>query len=111
MRIYETSSPNAAELYFKKSIVGHVAMLLAEALGSVRKPQRAARRGGSRARTTKAVARPIETPRVGWLDRLDAWFCRQEQKEREAYLARSCDVFELERRMEALDRDGIVRYY
>ncbi|MDQ2916553.1 MAG: hypothetical protein M3R40_05235 [Pseudomonadota bacterium] len=49
--------------------------------------------------------------RMSWLDRLDAWFQRQEQKDREAYLARSRDVFELERRIELLNRNGIARYY
>jgi len=110
MRTYEISSPNAAELYFKRSIVGHVAMLLAEALGPGRRPQGDARSAGSRHRARQGI-KPAKTPRAGLLDRLEAWFWRQEQKEREAYLAQSRDIFELERRMEALDRDGIWRYY
>ena len=111
MRTYEISSPNAAELYFKRSIVGHVAMLLAEALGTGRKPQGDARRAGSRNQATGQALKPAETPRAGLLDRLDGWFWRQEQKQREAYLAQASDIFELERRMEALDREGVWRYY
>ena len=49
--------------------------------------------------------------RGGMLDRLDRWFWRQEQKAREAYLAHSQDVFDLERRMTALERGTISRYY
>jgi len=111
MRTYEISSPNAAELYFRDSILGHVAMLLAEALGATRKSRRAPRRAETRAAVVKPVAKPVAPPRAGWLDRLDAWFWRQEQKDREAYLAESRDIFELERRIELLDREGIARYY
>jgi hypothetical protein len=111
MKTYEISSPNAAELYFRDSILGHVAMLLAEALGATRKPRRAPRRAETRTAAVKPVAKPVEPARAGWLDRLDAWFWRQEQKDREAYLAESRDIFELERRIELLDREGIARYY
>jgi len=45
----------------------------------------------------------------GALERLDRWFWRQEQKARDDYLATSVDVFELERRIEALDRGAILR--
>jgi hypothetical protein len=112
MLTHKITSPNAAELYFKDSVLGHVAMLLAEALGGLGRRNTAARRGGSPAKApAKAVAKSAEAPRLPWLDRLDAWFWRQEQKDREAYLARSRDVFELERRIELLDREGISRYY
>jgi hypothetical protein len=111
MRTYEISSPNAAELYFRDSILGHVAMLLAEALGGARRPRRAPRRAEMSSAAAKRAAKPVEPPRTGWLDRLDAWFWRQEQKDREAYLAQSRDIFELERRIELLDREGISRYY
>jgi hypothetical protein len=111
MRTYEISSPNAAELYFRDSILGHVAMLLAEALDGARRPRRAPRRAEMSAAAAKPAAKPVEPPRTGWLDRLDAWFWRQEQKDREAYLAKSRDIFELERRIELLDREGISRYY
>jgi hypothetical protein len=43
-------------------------------------------------------------PRLRWLDRLDNWFARQEQREREAYLAQSADIFELEQRIRRLER-------
>lgn len=44
------------------------------------------------------------------LDWLDARHFRQAQREREAYLAQSSDVFELERRMRAMDRSTGERY-
>jgi len=47
---------------------------------------------------------PPEIPKASWLDRLDDWLWRQQAHEREAWLAQSSDVFELERRIEALDR-------
>jgi Protein of unknown function (DUF3563) len=40
----------------------------------------------------------------GWLDRLDTWFWKQEMKNREAFLAQSIDIFDLEQRMRCLER-------
>src|SRR2546423_196220 len=40
----------------------------------------------------------------GWLDRLDTWFWKQEMKQREAFLAKSLDIFDLEQRMRCLER-------
>jgi Protein of unknown function (DUF3563) len=39
-----------------------------------------------------------------WLDRVDAWFWKQEMKRRETFLAQSSDIFDLERRMRRLER-------
>jgi hypothetical protein len=39
-----------------------------------------------------------------WLDRLDTWFWKQDMKRREEFLARSTDIFDLERRMRWLER-------
>jgi len=56
------------------------------------------------------MSRPASAPagtraRSGnWLDRLDNWFWKQEMKSREAFLARSIDVFDLEQRMRCLER-------
>ena len=41
-----------------------------------------------------------------WLTRLDTWFWKQEMKRREAFLAQSTDIFDLERRMRMLERAG-----
>jgi hypothetical protein len=41
-----------------------------------------------------------------WLTRLDTWFWKQEMKRREAFLAQSADIFDLERRMRMLERSG-----
>ena len=39
-----------------------------------------------------------------WISVLGGWFHRQQVKEREAYLAKSTDIFDLERRIRDLDR-------
>jgi len=52
-----------------------------------------------------AQARP-KARSPGLLDRLDHWFWQQEQREREAYLAQSSDIYDLERRMRQLERCG-----
>lgn len=49
------------------------------------------------ARTKKAQSR-------SWTSALADWFYRQQVKEREAYLAKSTDIFDLERRMRQLER-------
>lgn len=103
MRSYEISSPRAAELYFTHSFVGDVAAFLTTlrrhfvaGKGSVRAP-----------RASRAAA----IPKAGVLDRLDAWFARQDQKARERYLAGSRDVFDLERRIDAIERGDVTPYY
>jgi hypothetical protein len=40
------------------------------------------------------------------LDRLDHWFWRQAQRDREAYLAGARDIYELEERIRRLERSG-----
>lgn len=47
-------------------------------------------------------ASPPRSP--GLFERIDRWFWRQAQRDRERYLAGSQDVFELERRMRRLER-------
>lgn len=105
MRSYEISSPRAAELYFNHSFVGDVATFIGAVADQLRH-LRPATRGP---RTGKAA--PVAAPRQKLLDRVDAWFSRQEQEARERYLAGSRDVFELERRIEAMDRGAGWRYY
>src|SRR5215471_18099378 len=46
-------------------------------------------------------------PRMSWGERLDAWFARQRQREREAYLAEASDIFDLEERIRRLERSDI----
>ena len=41
-----------------------------------------------------------------WLSRVDTWFWKQEMKRHEAFLAQSADIFDLERRMRTLERNG-----
>jgi hypothetical protein len=54
----------------------------------------------------QAAAVPARQPRLGLLDRLDGWFTRQEQQQREAYLAQAQDIYDLERRILHLERHG-----
>jgi hypothetical protein len=56
-------------------------------------------------------ARSISRPRVSWLERIDRWFEAQRRRSREAWLAQSQDVFELERRIRELERTTGSRYY
>jgi len=62
----------------------------------------------ARATTVNKAASP---KRRGWLSMLDAWFCRQRQNARDAYLAQARDVFEVERRIRHLERNIGSRYY
>lgn len=110
MRNYDIASPTAAEMYFNYSILGQLYALIAEALGRGRRQDRPQEDGRANARSALPAASGATPPQT-LLDRLDAWFWRQLQNDREAYLARSGDVFELERRIEALERGAIVRYY
>ena len=109
MSTADTTSPRAAELYFNSSLIGHLSAFLAENLAGLRNGPPAPR-GTGRATPTPGVTKALQRPRQ-LLDRLDAWFWRQEQKRREAYLAGSRDLFDLERRMEAIDRGAFARYY
>jgi hypothetical protein len=61
----------------------------------------------------KTADAPVaEEPRrkLGWLERLDRWFWAQQQRDIEAYLARSADVHDLEQRMRNLERGEWQRY-
>src|SRR5258708_36046329 len=62
-------------------------------------------------RPTAAASKPAPPERKGWLNRLDAWFWRQRQSARDAYLAQAKDVFEVERRIRDLERNIGSRYY
>ena len=103
MRTYGISSPAAAELYFNDSFVGEVSSLVAAAIGRLA--------AGAPKRPSERRAAPRKAPRQGLLDRLDRWLWRQQQKAHEAYLAGAQDVFDLERRIEAIDRGTVHPYY
>lgn len=114
----EIWSPKAAELYFKQSIIGQLSTVIAEALaGSSRATEVVRGAHTGRQVPPAAPATPVATPAapmappMSLLDRLDAWHFRQAQREREAYLARSKDVFDLERRIRAIERGTTGRYF
>ncbi len=118
MRNHEITSPSAAELYFNESIFGQLCTLFAETLGKTERsgrqahPQRAQSNGhGIHPKRETAHAPTASPQRRTLFERVDAWFWRQQQEDREAYLARSRDVFELEQRIKALERGEIARYY
>jgi hypothetical protein len=59
----------------------------------------------------RPAPRSSSRPRVSWLERIDHWFEAQRSRSREAWLAQSQDVFELERRIRELERASGSRYY
>ena len=57
-----------------------------------------------------ATVAEVRPRKVGWLERLDRWFWAQQQRDIEAYLARSADFHDLEQRMRNLERGEWQRY-
>ncbi len=51
-----------------------------------------------------AKSEPFGARLARWTENLEQWLYRQRMKDREAWLAQSHDVFELERRLRDLDR-------
>ena len=49
--------------------------------------------------------------RRGLLERLDHWLWKHEQREVEAHLAKSTDIYDLEARIRDLERGVLYRYY
>ena len=49
--------------------------------------------------------------RRGFLERLDHWFWAQQQRDLEAYLAKATDVYDLEARIRAIERNTSIPYY
>ena len=65
-------------------------------------PRARAIASGARVQSRTAANGADTEPR--WLAAIGDWFYRQQVKEREAYLAQSTDVFDLERRIQQLER-------
>ena len=59
----------------------------------------------------KPAATAQRAAKLGLLERLDRWLWRQHVREREAYLAESKDIYELEERIRGLERAVGSRYY
>jgi len=73
-----------------------------------------ARQEGSFGRQDAAVTPvPEQTPvrRRGFLERLEYWFWAQQQRDLEAYLAKATDVYDLEARIHAVERNKSIPYY
>src|SRR5512143_3585787 len=87
-----THTPLHAEVY-------RVFALIADGLALPNRRSSAAQDNDREVRTV-----PI-APSHGWLDRLGEWAWRQRQRDVEAYLAKSKDVYELEARIRAMERD------
>jgi hypothetical protein len=65
-------------------------------------------------RQSLAVAAPVaatKRARISLFERLDRWTHRQQQRELEAWLSGSQDVFELESRIRKLESSVGSRYY
>ncbi len=58
-----------------------------------------------------AVTGEVPAPAPGFLDRLDTWFWRMEQRALEAQLAKAQDIYDLEARIRALERTPTSRFY
>jgi hypothetical protein len=56
-------------------------------------------------------AKDTSAKRLTLLQRFDRWLWQQQVREREAYLAQSQDIFELEARIRSLERAVGSRYY
>lgn len=106
------------QLPYHSSPFTHLCFLVSEALRGprhARLPQRPqtgveADLAAAKARAAAATARPRPAVVLTWLDRLDQWAWRQTQRQREAYLAESTDLVDLERRMRTLERNVGRRY-
>jgi hypothetical protein len=61
-------------------------------------------------RRSHGTAEPARR-QAGWLARLNDWFARQPERDRDAWLAGAKDDFELETRIRDLGRDTPARYY
>lgn len=63
------------------------------------------------ASSSVAKTSPLASPRkLTLMERLDRWFWAQQQRDIEAYLARSADIHDLEERMRNLERGSWHRY-
>ena len=49
--------------------------------------------------------------RRGLLERLEYWFWAQQQRDLEAYLSKATDVYDLEARIRAVERNKSIPYY
>ena len=80
----------ASDQPYRTSAFAHLCFLVAEAL---------------KAPSTRGAAPAAPAPtRLHALDRLDRWFWRQRQQDREDYLADATDIADVERRLRALER-------
>lgn len=87
--------------------------LMAKALSVPPRQTEALARQGANAAPAGAEAAPSASPtrRRGLLERLDHWFWLQQQRQRDAYLAKATDVYDLEARIRALERGVPHPYY
>lgn len=109
MSSVQTWTPDRAEAYFSGSLIGQVSTWLVDAISELSGRRRTnagrpARRGDDRHADRAAERRAEKQPRQGFFARLEAKLWRAEQERREEWLAQSTDVFDLERRIQRLDR-------
>ena len=75
-------------------------------------PRSSPRQDDAPGRANESPAQPTQpAPRkIRFLERLDRWFWAQQQRDLEAYLARSADIHDLEQRMRNIERGAWHRY-
>lgn len=119
MSSVQTWTPDRAEASFSGSLIGQVSTWLVDAISELsgRSRTNAGRPGrpgddrpddncaaDNHNAERRAERRVQKQPRQGFFARLEAKLWRAEQERREEWLAQSTDVFDLERRMQRLDR-------
>jgi hypothetical protein len=87
-------------------LAGGAATLPVAAVDGTSRPATGPAAAKRRGHGTRASA-----PGGSWLARLDAWFARQGERDRDAWLAGAKDAFELEARIRDLGRNTPARYY
>ncbi|HEX8739221.1 MAG TPA: DUF3563 family protein [Casimicrobiaceae bacterium] len=105
MSSVQTWTPDRAEAYFTGSLIGQVSTWLADAISELSERRRT--NGGRPVRPgdgRRAERQAEKQPRQGFFTRLEARLWRAEQERRDEWLAQSSDVFDLERRIQRLDR-------
>jgi len=89
--------------YSDKSVIGQ-ALALAHATFYDALPSNVQHKAPTAPAALPSKRTPLSGTLQRWTEALDNWFYRQRVKDREAYLAQSSDIFDVERRMRELER-------
>jgi hypothetical protein len=109
----KTTEMNAQSHLFFGSLVAFTAFALRRRSASrdqVQSERTADQTKGTDSTLVDANASSMAKPR-SWLDRIDAFFWRQEMRAHDAYLSKASNVYELEARMRDISRGVGSRYF